>query len=131
MGRCVVHIRRRRIGLDLDGKNQLRLLKAYFTARHMFPNIRVDVLETGKGFHLKIWTVNDVDENIEVRRCLGDDADRLFVDELRRKMGLEGWIDTLFSFKRERGKVTREEPYNILSLPFWSRLPAKKKRKNM
>jgi len=92
----------------------------------MFPNTRVDVLETGHGFHLKIWKPHSVDENIEVRRCLGDDPDRLFIDELRRRIGLEHWIDTLFSFKREKGKVTREEPYNILSLPFWSRLPARK-----
>lgn len=95
----------------------------------MFPNTHVEVLETGHGFHLKIWKSHSVDENIEVRRMLGDDPDRLFIDELRRRIGLEHWIDTLFSFKREKGKVTREEPYNILSLPFWSRLPAKKKRK--
>ena len=115
-----------RIGVDLDSKNMFRLLKTYFNGLRFG---RVDVKETRNGFHIRIFTRKtfSIKEKLNIRRLLGDDPERLGWDEIKLIMGAERFIDTLFEVKRINGKVvSREEPFNPLSLPWWSKCPARK-----
>jgi hypothetical protein len=107
-----------RISIDLDTKNQFKLLKAYFNMKRFSDN--VEVKETGKGFHVKGYFENRTPEqNIHIRRMLGDCEGRLELDERRLQVGLGEFIETLFIWKKIRGKVTMEQDYNIMSEQFW------------
>ena len=122
--------RDRRIGIDLDKVSRFTLLKTYFNARYFYPDVPIDVKATAHGVHIRIHKKNSLQENINARRLLGDDSTRIFADEMRIRMGLPEWVDTLFNFKHKHGKTTREESMNILSLPFCSRLPCRKRNKH-
>jgi hypothetical protein len=50
---------------------------------------------------------------------LGDCEGRLELDERRLQVGLGEFIETLFIWKKIRGKVTMEQDYNIMSEQFW------------
>ena len=117
-----------RTGVDLDKPSQLQLLKSYFNAKHFFPHSRIEVTETGHGNHIRIHhKCPSIEKNLDIRRNLGDDPNRLMFDENRKVHPLlHDWVDTLFSVKLDRGKLTAEEPCNILSLPFTSKLPCRK-----
>ena len=121
--------RSRRIGVDLDNPTQLKLLKTFFNASHFFPDSKIEVLETGHGYHIKVWRNHLLQDNFTVRMCLGDDQMRLEADEFRVRLGLDHWVDTLFSFKKQDGKITREQPCNFLANPFWSQMPCRKPNK--
>jgi hypothetical protein len=123
-----VHVRRRRIGVDLDYPRRLTLLRVYFNARHYFPDTKIDVNQTGKGHHFRIWQQNNVRQNLDVRRNLCDDPGRLRFDELRiANPELHFMIDTIFSRKWRNGKLLSEEaPCNILSEAFITRIPSRK-----
>jgi hypothetical protein len=106
------------IGIDIDHKNMLRLLKVYFNSRMIAEP--VSVMETKHGFHLRIPKRTSLWRQIEVRLMLSDCKGRLTFDELKLEMGLIELYDTLFEFKK--GKDDRwhsEEPFNVLSEPFW------------
>ena len=118
--------RRKRICLDLDAKNQLQLLKTYFNAKAMFPNSPIELKETEQGFHIRIFKNHSVHENFQTRMTLGDDPMRISIDEKRLAWGLIDWIDTMFTFKKVNGKISKEEDYNIFSLPFFFRFPCRK-----
>jgi len=113
-------MRENRIGVDLDGKNRFRLLKAYFNALNLG---EVIVSETRRGYHLRILKRVPVEKALEIRRYLGDDVERLGYDELKLEMGLIEWVDTLFEIKKDvDGKITREKRINPLAEPFWSKI---------
>ena len=118
--------RSRRIGIDIDSHNRLNLLKTYFNARYFFPGARIEVKATAQGFHFRIFQQHTIKQNLKVRMALGDDPMRIFADEQRMYIGLEEWVDTLFSVKAKGGKINRERDCNVLSLPFCSRLPCRK-----
>jgi hypothetical protein len=122
--------RANRIGVDLDRPSELQLLKAYFNAKAFFRHNRVEIKATGHGFHIRIYRkCPSITKNMDVRRNLGDDPNRLWFDENRKKLPqLHNWIDTLFSMKLDKGELTYEEPCNILALPFISQLPCRKER---
>lgn len=141
------HNRRRnhRLTVDLDTRNRLKLFQAYFNAKHLFPEARIQTFTTGKGYHLRVFQPNlTVEENLAVRRCLGDDYGKLRFDELRLRAkkvwvlgkdgiwrlevdeGLIDWTDTAFQHKYRNGKWTHEEEYNVLTEPFFSKMPARK-----
>ena len=116
------------MGIDLDRPSQLQLLRSYFNAKAFFPHSRIEVTETGHGFHIRIYrTCPSIEKNLDVRRNLGDDPNRLMFDENRKVHPLlHDWVDTLFSVKLDKGKLTAEQPCNVLSLPFTSKLPCRK-----
>jgi hypothetical protein len=119
--------RRSRIGLDLDGKNRFRLLKAYFNALKLG---KVNVYETEHGYHLKIEKALSPEENIQVRMILGDDPERLAYDELKLRLGLTEFIDTLFTAKRHGdGKISREFPINPLSEALFTKYTPRRPRR--
>lgn len=119
--------RSKRIGLDIDGENQLQLLKSWFNAHAFFPKAKIEIKRTGHGYHIRIFQEHSIEQNFHVRRNLGDDPTRIFLDEFRVRVVPE-WIDTLFNSKRQKGKITKEEDCNILAMPFISRLPCRKER---
>lgn len=123
-----VSFRRRRIGIDLDNPSQLKLLIVYYNSHYFFPNVPIEVKETSRGYHIRIWKQHTVKTNLDVRRNLQDDIGRLSFDENRIvKPELNSWIDTIFMAKWKNGKIiSREEPCNVLSYGFWSRHPARK-----
>lgn len=106
------------IGVDIDSKNQMRLLKAYYNAGMIAKPL--DVKETKHGFHLRIPKRTSLWRAIETRLTLGDCRGRLSFDELKLRMGLAELCDTLFEFKKGKdGKWHSEEPFNALAEPFW------------
>jgi hypothetical protein len=114
----IIFPRIHRVSIDLDSKNQFNLLKVYFNMKRISEH--VEVKETGKGFHVKGYFENRTPEqNIHLRRILGDCAGRLELDERRLAVGLGEFIETLFTWKKIKGKVTMEEDYNIMSEQFW------------
>ena len=121
-----------RIGIDKDQPTRLELLMSYLNARGMFPDSKIASLQTGHGYHIKIFHPSDIEQNIAVRRHLGDDPQRIAYDESRKRFpALHDWIDTLFEIKIKNGKVTREEPCNIFAEQFYGyKLPCRKVKKN-
>lgn len=117
-----------RIGVDLDSPAEWVLLKTYLNATGFFPHSRVEIKRTGHGFHIRIFeTCEDIEKNLDVRRNLGDDPNRLMFDEYRKLVPqLHDWVDTCFMWKIQKGKLTWEEPCNVLALPFNDRFPARK-----
>ena len=119
--------RAKRIGVDLDRVSRLRIMQTVFNAQYFFPDKEVEYTETGKGVHIRIYAHSTIQQNLTVRMNLADDQNRLAFDEMRRRhRRLHGWIDTLFTIKMSGGKITREEPFNLMAEPFCSRLPARK-----
>jgi hypothetical protein len=107
------------IGIDIDHKNMMRLLKVYFNARMIAEP--VDIRETKHGFHLRIPRRTSIWRQIEVRLMLSDCKGRLAFDELKLDIGLTELYDTLFEYKKgPDGKWYSEESFNVLSEPFWS-----------
>ncbi|MBA7490880.1 hypothetical protein ES702_01423 [subsurface metagenome] len=120
--------RRRRFSVDLDKPTRLELLRVYFNACHFFPETKVEVKQTRKGYHIRIHKEHKLEQNLDVRRNLLDDPVRIKFDEMRMvKPELHGWIDTVFKFKvKNRKIISREEPCNILAEAFYTRLPCQK-----
>lgn len=79
-----MRLRSFRIGLDLDGISEFNTLKSYFNAKHFFRDKMVFIMRTGRGFHIRIYCDNpDIMDNLNVRRNLADDVQRLAYDEAR------------------------------------------------
>lgn len=120
----------RTIGIDIDHKNQMCLLKVYFNSKMIAEP--VDVRETKHGFHLRISKRTSIWRQIETRLLLSDCKGRLAFDELKLGMGLLELTDTLFEFKKGKDGVWREEEpvdtKTLLSEPFWSRANGKHRR---
>lgn len=123
----MVQERRRdgRIAIDLDGDNQLKLLRAYFNALSL--GLPLKIFKTGGGWHIRIYVKHSLEQNFNIRRLLGDDQMRLAWDEDRARAGLIDWIDTAFVYKWPHGgKMTMEQEADPLTLPFWSHFPCRK-----
>lgn len=108
-----------RVGIDLDTKNRLKLLKTYFNAKRF--SKAVICYTTRNGYHVHIGIKNrSSQDNMHIRRILGDCLMRLEIDEARLRIGCDDNIETLFHWKRTPdGEVSREELMNPLSEPFW------------
>ena len=83
------------------------MLIAYLNARYMFPNVPIQVKTTRKGFHIKIKKRASVQEDIEIRRLLGDDSERLWYSEQHVAWNMPAFtIDVLFESKEGNRRVT-------------------------
>ena len=83
------------------------MLIAYLNARYMFPNVPIQVKTTRKGFHIKIKKRASVQEDIEIRRLLGDDSERLWYSEQHAIWNMPAFtIDVLFESKEGHGRMT-------------------------
>lgn len=115
-----------RIGVDLDTHNELKLLKTYFNAKFIGKDVKV--YETLHGFHVHIFVKNNLETNLKVRECLGDDKNRLNFDWFKYRVGMPIKLDVLFSFKVsfKEGYSSHEvevDEKNILAIPFFSKVP--------
>ena len=104
------------LGIDIDGDNQFKLLKAYFNARWLAEHLggRVKLTKTGKGYHIKIVGVKT---NIHHRCGLEDDKERIWLSELRG--GIKHADDVLFDVKWGKRNTEELDDDWILRLPFW------------
>lgn len=105
------------IGVDIDSHNQFNLLKTYFNASN-FGIVTVEQTPS-KGYHLKIYGNFTVEEGLQIRRLLGDDSNRIKMDEDKLRNPLLNKIfDTLFDGKYINGKLVKTIKINPLSEPF-------------
>ena len=99
-------------GVDIDSYSHgivkhdpTKMLIALINARYMYPNTPIEVRTTRKGFHIKICQQMDVQTDIQVRRLLGDDPERLFWSEKHIEWDMPEWMaDVLFDSKERNGK---------------------------
>lgn len=122
-------VRNDRVSIDLDTKNRFILLKTHFNMKWLLRLYNkkdeiIDDRETNKGYHVVgKFKKRTPEQNMQIRRILGDCEGRLELDELRLNAGLGDCIETLFFFKKvsRNGKtvISREEPLNIMAEQFW------------
>jgi hypothetical protein len=105
------------ISIDLDRASPVLLLRAYITAKRMFPDtpIEVYVSPSGVGFRLKIHKQATIEENLKIRALLWDDPVRL--SYALKKWALnpkEEYIDLIFDEKNvDKSKGGREKPIDM------------------
>lgn len=90
------------VSVDLDRASPVLLLRAYLTAKRMFPNVPIQVFvsASGVGFHLKIPIQVTIEENLKIRALLWDEPYRLYY--ALKKWALnprEQYIDLVFDEK--------------------------------
>lgn len=112
-------------GLDFDNPSQLKLLSAYFYLKNRFPNEKIEfsLSPSRRGYHFRLPNLTlPYEEDMELRRVLGDCEGRLLFSETRHELG--GDHEILFHMKKIKGKGWVEEimldEKNLLSLPFWN-----------
>jgi predicted ATPase len=113
-------------GIDIDTKNELRLLMTYLNASRFG---KTTVAETRHGYHIRVFLKCSRETAMQLRKLLGDDDCRIAFEELEIHRGIKDWQDTLFLGKTdEDGKWHYEESVeNVLMLPFLSRIKPIKK----
>ena len=115
--------RQHRIGIDIDTKNQSELLRKYFNSRLISEDIETYETRGGYHFHIRMDS-RTKEENLHIRRMIGDCKNRIELDEYRTIK----YIDVMFFYKetKNRGKkiISREEPFNILSEPWFKITPS-------
>ena len=76
-------------GIDLDSPSEFELMKAYFNAKHMFPDkqIKVFISSGGNGYHIEI---HGVKSRLSVRRALCDCVGRMDCSESRTRNNING-----------------------------------------
>lgn len=103
------------LGIDLDSNNRYQLYKAYYNARYMFPDKKIEVYRSasGRGFHIKIMDfTGSFEEDLMFRRMFGDCVGRLICSELSKRDFLARW-------KKKSGKWVERELFSIESEPMW------------
>lgn len=120
--------RARRISVDLDNKSRFKMLKTFLNLKGLFPNKTVTVQETFHGYHVKVTDVDrTVEQNLRIRRALGDDGERLEYDESKHRCGLDDYVDVLFSVKAyPDNRISVVEEVNVLAEPFYSEFRRRK-----
>jgi len=81
-----------RITIDIDGENRdestFRMLKIYFNLKYVFPDAKIRVDITRKGYHIVAFSEKIQQQNvIEYRKMFGDDSIRIMLDEDREPVG--------------------------------------------
>ena len=81
-----------RLTLDIDAENRdeatVKMLIRYFTIKYLFPNTKVRVDLTRKGYHIIAYDLPILqDEVLKWREALGDDSIRVMLDENREPVG--------------------------------------------
>ena len=100
------------IGVDIDGPFW-KALAAYFNAKYLFPNSKVKLYRTRKGWHVEIDAEVPADKAITVRMALGDDPERIYVSELRAKIHRIAPDDILYEKKWYGGRWWERQEVKI------------------
>ena len=109
-----------RVGVDVDSHDGYRFLITYLRAMRYGD---VSAYYTRHGFHVDVELKRSVSvgDALVIRGFLGDDPDRLAVDEQRVRFGSDLWRwDTLFEVRLKGGETyaRREfDPVTSVSLP--------------
>lgn len=93
------------VSVDLDRASPVLLLRAYLSAKRMFPDVPIEVFvsPSGVGFHLKIHKQVSIEENLKVRALLWDEPYRLYYALKKWAMNpQEEYIDLVFDEKNDR-----------------------------
>jgi len=77
-----------RLTLDVDAENRdeatVKMLIRYFNIKYLFPNSKVRVDLTRKGYHIVVYDIPIKQEDvIKMREIFGDDSIRIMLDEDR------------------------------------------------
>ena len=84
-----------RLGVDIDGRDWLRAMICLLEARRIVGSARCYL--TAHGFHVEAWGREmPAPVSLEIRRLLGDDPQRVHMDELRLERGDLRQFDRLF-----------------------------------
>jgi len=92
------------VSVDLDRASSVLLLRAYLSAKRMFPDVPIEVFvsSSGVGFHLKIHIKVSIEENLKIRALLWDEPYRLYYALKKWAMNpQEEYIDLVFDEKNE------------------------------
>lgn len=92
------------VSVDLDRASVVHLLRVYFSAKRILPNVPLEltVSPSGVGFHLKLHKQVTIEEDLKIRALLWDHADRLVY--ALKKWALnqnEKYVDLVFDEKNE------------------------------
>jgi hypothetical protein len=104
------------ISVDLDRASPVLLLRAYLSAKRIFPNVPIEVFTSpsGVGFHIKIHKQVTIEQNLKLRALLWDEPYRLYY--ALKKWALnprEEYVDLVFDEKND-GKEKRIDMDAIL-----------------
>jgi hypothetical protein len=85
---------KQKVTIDIDpypAAWEINALRAYYGLQRLYGEVEVAISSSGKGIHLTAWTDADPGEvdHKEIRRNLCDDPNRIFLDKMRGKHGLE------------------------------------------
>jgi hypothetical protein len=104
-----------RIGLDIDDHNGLAFLIASLRAKWF--GVGVDYY-TNHGFHVDIHLSSEITGRacLDIRRMLGDDSDRIRIDEERLLSGEDLFrFDRLFEVRLKNGETYSRRRINALA----------------
>jgi hypothetical protein len=81
-----------RLTIDVDAKNRdeatVKMLIRYFNIKYLFPNSKIRVDLTRKGYHIIVYDLPiPQDEILKWREAFGDDSIRIMLDENREPVG--------------------------------------------
>lgn len=81
-----------RVTIDIDGyvdSFEMVAVRAYHNLDRIADEVEVRVSQSGEGIHLVGWFAErlDDDQKFTIRRNLGDDANRIKLDEMRGAVG--------------------------------------------
>ena len=81
-----------RITIDVDAKNRdeatVKMLIRYFNIKYLFPNAKIRVDLTRKGYHVIAYDLPiPQDKILELRQMFGDDGIRIMLDSDREPVG--------------------------------------------
>ena len=120
-----------RLSIDLDGINQLNLLKTYFTLRRFTDKIEAFItsVENGKeNYHISAYDLPEIPEQLqyELRAMLKDDQYRIWLDQRLHEKPEMVLFNRRVKPNPKSGrweKRYRWRLYSILWKPFWSKVP--------
>lgn len=127
--------RRKRVSVDVDNYHHygpFKILRIYFMLKLLFPNSVVSVEKSRRGVHIKAVGEEvasiPIEKRIDLRDSLGDDGERVRYDRAKLSWNLPFFVETLFDMKDYPDNVIYHvEKMNPIALPYYSRLPAKKR----
>jgi len=90
-----------RVTVDLDTAATLPMLSAYYNLKTITDD--VEVYRTNRGYHIVGYGLPITqDDAIDIRQLLGDDANRIHLDEVAAKGGCAKPMQILWSHKHGR-----------------------------
>lgn len=90
-----------KLTIDFDNMSRSKFKRKLKLLAFLFPYNWINVLRSSsrKGYHVEVWNVcSDWDENLQLRKMLGDDLFRVLMDRKRSEQGIVSQL--LFDVKK-------------------------------